>query len=93
MTSSVPITDPPFVAPLSFVTTLFLFLGSSLLVASIIGGAVGRAIMGFISNQSNLRVAFVVPLICQTYGLSFALRGPQPVLAAQHPVPELSTTP
>ena len=92
MTSSVPITDPPFVAPLSLVATLFFFLRSSLVLAFIIGGAVGRAIMGFIFDDSNIRVAFVLPLICQAYGLSFALRGRQPVLAA-HPVPELSTTP
>jgi fucose permease len=62
-------------------------------VASIIGGAVGRAIMGFISDHSNIRVAFVVPLIWQAYGLSFALRGRQPVLATQPPLAELSTTP
>jgi fucose permease len=81
------------VAPLTLLATLFFFLGSSLLVASIIGGAVGPAIIGFISDHSNIRVAFVVPLICQAYGLSVALRGCQPVLAAQPPVAELSTTP
>jgi FHS family L-fucose permease-like MFS transporter len=58
-------------------------LGSSLLVASIIGGAVCPAIMGFISDHSSIRGAFVIPLICQVYVLYFALRGHRPVLPAQ----------
>jgi len=62
-------------------------------VACIIGRAVDRAIMGFISDHSNIRVAFVVPLICQTYALSFAPRSRQPVVATQPPLAELSTTP
>lgn len=57
-------------------------LGSSLLVASIIGGAVFPAIMGFISDHSNIRVAFIVPMICQAYVLYFAMRGYVPVLGA-----------
>jgi fucose permease len=93
MTSSVLITDRRFVAPLTLVATLLFLHGSSLLVASIIGGAVDRAIMGFISDHSNIRVVFVLPLICQAYALSFALRGRQPVLAKQRPLAELSTTP
>jgi MFS transporter, FHS family, L-fucose permease len=56
-------------------------LGSSLLVASIIGGAVCPAIMGFISDHSSIRDAFVIPLICQVYVLYFALRGHRLVLA------------
>jgi len=66
-------------------------LGSSLLVASIIGGAIFPAIMGFISDHSNIRVAFIVPLICQAYVLYFAMRGYRPVLVAGPRVPELST--
>ena len=58
-------------------------LGSSLLVASIIGGAVFPAIMGFISDHSNIRDAFFVPLICQAYVLYFAVRGHKPVLAPE----------
>ena len=54
-------------------------LGSSLLVASILGGAVCPAIMGFISDHSSIRVAFIVPLICQAYVLYFAVRGYRPV--------------
>jgi FHS family L-fucose permease-like MFS transporter len=58
-------------------------LGSSLLVAAIIGGAVFPAVMGFISDHSSIREAFVMPLICQVYVLYFALSGHKPVLAGQ----------
>jgi FHS family L-fucose permease-like MFS transporter len=58
-------------------------LGSSLLVASIIGGAVFPAIMGFISDHSNIREAFLIPLICQVYVLYFGVRGHKPILAGQ----------
>jgi FHS family L-fucose permease-like MFS transporter len=58
-------------------------LGSSLLVASIVGGAVCPAIMGFISDHSSIRQAFAIPLICQVYVLYFALRGHKPMLAPQ----------
>ena len=57
----------------------FTKLGSSLLVASIIGGAVFPATMGFISDHSSIRQAFFVPVLCQAYVLYFALRGYKPV--------------
>jgi FHS family L-fucose permease-like MFS transporter len=57
-------------------------LGSSLLVMSIIGGAVIPAVMGKISDASNIQRAFVVPLICHAYVLYFALRGYKPAAAA-----------
>src|SRR6266446_3263002 len=66
-------------------------LGSSLLVASILGGAICPAIMGFISDHSNIRVAFIVPLICQAYVLYFAMRGYRPVLVAGSRASEQST--
>ena len=53
-------------------------LGSSLLVASIIGGAICPAIMGFISDHSSIRMAFVVPFICQLYIAYFAFSGYKP---------------
>jgi FHS family L-fucose permease-like MFS transporter len=53
-------------------------LGSSLLVMSIIGGAVIPAVMGRISDASNIQVAFVMPFICHAYVLYFALRGYRP---------------
>lgn len=58
-------------------------LGSSLLVMSIIGGAICPAIMGMISDASNIQKAFVVPLICHAYIFYFALRGYRPSLIAQ----------
>jgi MFS transporter, FHS family, L-fucose permease len=53
-------------------------LGSSLLVMSIIGGAVCPAIMGRISDAWNIQRAFVVPLICHAYILYFAIWGYRP---------------
>src|SRR6201984_857292 len=53
-------------------------LGSSLLVMSIIGGAVFPAIMGYISDMSNIRYAFWVPFFCHSYVLYFAMRGYRP---------------
>src|SRR6266436_3647213 len=66
-------------------------LGSSLLVASILGGTICPAIMVFISDHSNIRVAFIVPLICQAYVLYFAMRGYRPVLVAGSRASEQST--
>jgi FHS family L-fucose permease-like MFS transporter len=54
-------------------------LGSSLLVMSIIGGAICPAVMGVISDASNIQKAFVVPLLCYVYVLYFALWGYKPV--------------
>src|ERR1700746_2586880 len=55
-------------------------LGSSLLVMSIIGGAVFPALMGYISHATNIRLAFVVPFFCHVYVLYFAARGYRPTL-------------
>jgi MFS transporter, FHS family, L-fucose permease len=55
-------------------------LGSSLLVMSIIGGAVFPALMGYISDATNIRLAFVVPFFCHVYVLYFAARGYRPTL-------------
>jgi MFS transporter, FHS family, L-fucose permease len=49
--------------------------GSSLLVMSIIGGAIFPAIMGRISDASNIQTAFIIPLICYVYILYFAVSG------------------
>ena len=64
-------------------------LGSSLLVMSIIGGAVCPAIMGRISDAWNIQRAFVVPLICHAYVFYFAVRNyrPSPSLAVGGAVP------
>src|SRR5882762_4574599 len=55
-------------------------LGSSLLVMSIIGGAVFPAIMGYISDMTNIRYAFLVPFFCHLYVLYFAARGYRPAV-------------
>lgn len=49
--------------------------GSSLMVMAIIGGAVFPAIMGRISDATNIQTAFIVPLVCYVYILYFALSG------------------
>lgn len=70
-------------------------LGSSLLVMSIIGGAVCPAIMGLVSDASDIQHAFVVPLICYIYVLYFATRGYRPaapvVAVAGRPI-EIATS-
>ena len=54
-------------------------LGSSLLVMAIIGGAVFPAIMGYISDASSIRYAFLVPFACHLCVLYFAMWGYRPV--------------
>jgi len=68
--------------------------GSSLLVMAIIGGAIFPAIMGRISDASNIQRAFVVPLVCYAYILYFALAGykPQPELGLAGAEIETHTT-
>jgi MFS transporter, FHS family, L-fucose permease len=58
-------------------------LGSSLLVMSIIGGAVCPAIMGRISDAWNIQRAFIVPLVCHAYIFYFAMWGYRPAAAQQ----------
>ncbi|MGC1485158.1 MAG: L-fucose:H+ symporter permease [Candidatus Acidiferrum sp.] len=55
--------------------------GSSLLVMSIIGGALIPAAMGKISDVTNIQRAFVVPLICYLYVIYFAVSGYKPSTA------------
>jgi FHS family L-fucose permease-like MFS transporter len=50
-------------------------LGASLLVMSIVGGAILPAVMGWISDLSSIQTAFAVPLVCYAYVLYFAMRG------------------
>src|SRR3989475_3485793 len=58
-------------------------LGSALLVMSIIGGAIVPAAMGYISDASSIQKAFVVPLICYSYVIYFALRGYKPAVPTE----------
>ncbi|MBC7891322.1 MAG: L-fucose:H+ symporter permease [Sphingobacteriaceae bacterium] len=50
-------------------------LGSSLLVMSIAGGAVCPLAMGYISDQSNIQLAYIVPLVCLLFIAYFGWRG------------------
>jgi FHS family L-fucose permease-like MFS transporter len=47
-------------------------LGSSLLVMSIVGGAIMTPLMGLIADKGGMRIGFVIPLVCfaviATYG-------------------------
>ena len=49
-----------------------------MLVMAIIGGAFFPAVMGRISDLSNIQRAFIVPLVCYIYILYFALSGFKP---------------
>lgn len=56
-------------------------LGASLLVMSIVGGAILPPAMGWVSDRSSIQVAFAVPLVCYAYVLYFAMRGHVPAPA------------
>ncbi len=56
--------------------------GSSLLVMAILGGAIFPAIMGRISDASNIQKAFIVPLVCYLFILYFGLSGHKPIAVA-----------
>ena len=60
-------------------------LGASLLVMSIVGGAILPAVMGWISDLSSIQTAFAVPLVCYAYVLYFAMRGHVPKLVGATP--------
>jgi FHS family L-fucose permease-like MFS transporter len=66
-------------------------LGSSLLVMSIIGGALIPVIMGRLSDAWNIQHAFIIPLICHAYVFYFAIWGYRPTatanIAATLPIP------
>jgi FHS family L-fucose permease-like MFS transporter len=48
--------------------------GSSLVIMSIVGGAVFPVIMGRVSDASNIQVAYVVPAVCILMVLYFAIK-------------------
>lgn len=55
-------------------------LGSSLLVMSIIGGAIVPAVMGYISDRSSIQAAFAVPFFCYAVVMYFSFSGYKPAL-------------
>jgi len=50
-------------------------IGSSLVVMAIAGGAVFPLLMGFISDRSNIQMAYVVPLACFFFIAWFGAKG------------------
>jgi len=56
--------------------------GSSFLVMAIIGGAVFTAAMGYISRESNINVAYVVPAICFAIVFLFAWKSRRDAVTA-----------
>jgi MFS transporter, FHS family, L-fucose permease len=50
-------------------------LGSSLVVMSIVGGAIVPALMGAVSDARGIQAAFWLPALCYLVVLHFALRG------------------
>lgn len=51
--------------------------GSTYLVMGIVGGALIPLAMGYISDVSNILVAFIVPAVCYLYVIYYALKGYQ----------------
>jgi FHS family L-fucose permease-like MFS transporter len=64
--------------------------GSSLQVMAILGGAILPAIMGRISDATNIHNAFIVPLICYAYIFYFAVTGYKPGNVASDKTPSMS---
>jgi FHS family L-fucose permease-like MFS transporter len=57
---------------------------------AILGGAILPAIMGRISDATNIRNAFIVPLICYAYIFYFAVAGYKPGNVASDKTPSMS---
>jgi FHS family L-fucose permease-like MFS transporter len=53
-------------------------LGSSLLVMAIIGGAIFPAAMGWLSDLTTIREAFLIPLLCYVYIAWYGIWGSKP---------------
>ena len=49
-------------------------LGSSIIIMSIVGGAILPLLMGRLSDVSNIQVAYVVPALCFAFVLYFAIK-------------------
>lgn len=49
--------------------------GSSLLVMSIVGGAIIPAVMGYLSDARDIQTAFIVPALCYLVVFHFGFRG------------------
>ena len=59
-------------------------------VMAIFGGAILPAIMGRISDATNIRTAFIVPLLCYLYIFYFAVNGYKPGNARSKDAPSMA---
>ena len=62
-------------------------LGSSVVVMAIIGGAIFPALMGLLSDATNIRWAFLMPLLCHAFVFYFGARGYKPCAEASTLIP------
>jgi FHS family L-fucose permease-like MFS transporter len=46
--------------------------GSSFVVMSIVGGALSTIVMGFIADKTNMRISFLLPMLCFAGVLAYA---------------------
>jgi FHS family L-fucose permease-like MFS transporter len=53
-------------------------MGSSLLIMSIVGGAIFPLLMGYISDQKGIQAAYLVPLLCFLVVVYFGFAGHKP---------------
>ena len=59
-------------------------IGSSLIIMSIVGGAILPPLLGYISDVTkNIQYGYVVPLICFIVIVLFALNNSKPIAAAE----------
>jgi len=49
--------------------------GSSILVMSIVGGALFPVIMGYIADKSTMAMGFIVPLVCFAFIVYYGIKG------------------
>jgi FHS family L-fucose permease-like MFS transporter len=56
--------------------------GSGLLCTAIVGGALVPLLFGYIADQSSLRLALLLPVVCYIYIMWYGLRGSRRVDAA-----------
>ncbi len=64
--------------------------GSSLIIMSIVGGALIPPLMGLISDAAGIRLAFIMPVICYLYILYYGLLGHKPALSRMQQPTQLS---
>ncbi|QIL75266.1 sugar MFS transporter [Hymenobacter sp. HDW8] len=56
--------------------------GSGLLCTAVVGGALMPMLFGFVADQSGLRMALLLPVVCYVYIMWYGLRGSRRVEAA-----------